>query len=230
MNHPQQRNKHHALVIGSNGSIAKALIEELSKTHRVATMSRRHNRYTEEGLQKAYAQFSAIGEFDRIVCCVGTLQDSTVSPEKSLKQVTAGGLEHYFQVNTIVPMLCLKHLHPLLSQRTPAVFACLSAMVGSIEDNRLGGWYGYRSSKAALNMLVKTTAIEVARTNKKARIIAVHPGTTVSALSAPFSGRVKPQNYYTPAQSAARIVEVMDQLGKEDSGAFFNWNGEKLPW
>ena len=230
MNQPLDTGKPNALVIGSNGTIASALIEELARTHRVATLSRQQTDYTEPSLQKVSEELSALGGFDRIICCVGILQDSEVSPEKNLKQVTAAGLAHYFQVNSKVPMLCLKHFHALLSRKQPSVFACLSAMVGSIEDNQLGGWYGYRSSKAALNMLLKTTAIEVARTNKNARIVAIHHGTTVSALSAPFAANVKQENYYTPQQSASRIIKVMQELGSEDNGRFFNWNGEQLPW
>lgn len=230
MNESADINKPNALVIGSNGTIGKALIEQLSATHQVATLSRQKTDYSESSLQEAAREFAALGDFDRIVCCIGVLQDSLVSPEKNLNQVTAAGLEYYFKVNTILPMLCLKYFHSLLSRQRTSVFACLSAMVGSIEDNKLGGWYGYRSSKAALNMLVKTTAIEVARVNKNARIIAVHPGTTESELSAPFAANVKQENYYTPTQSANRIVSVMQQLGKDDSGSFYNWNGAKLPW
>ena len=222
--------KPNALVIGSNSAIAKALIELLGTTHRVATLSRQHTDYSESSLQQAFRKFSELGDFDRIICCVGVLQNSIASPEKNLNQITAEGLEHYFRINSIIPMLCLKHFHPLLSRRSTSVFACLSAMVGSIEDNRLGGWYGYRSSKAALNMLVKTTAIEVARSNKNARVVAIHPGTTVSELSAPFSSNVKQQNYYSPQKTASRIVKVMQELGSEDNGLFFNWNGEKLAW
>lgn len=222
--------KPNALVIGSNGAIAQALIELLGQTHQVATLSRQNTDYSEASLQEAFRGFSSLGDFDYIICCAGVLKDEIVRPEKNSKQVTAQGLAHYFQINSIVPMLCLKHFHPLLSRKKASVFVCLSAMVGSIEDNHLGGWYGYRSSKAALNMLIKTTAIEVARSNKNARIIAVHPGTTVSELSAPFAANVKQGNYYTPRKSASRILKVMTKLDSQDTGSFFNWNGEKLPW
>ncbi|NND00433.1 MAG: SDR family NAD(P)-dependent oxidoreductase [Gammaproteobacteria bacterium] len=230
MDKPANTDQPNALVIGSNGTIARALIAQLGETHRVATLSRKQTDYSEPGLQAACSELAELGTFDRIICCVGILQDSEVSPEKNLKQVTAAGLAHYYQVNTIIPMLCLKYFHPLLNRHNPSVFACLSAMVGSIGDNQLGGWYGYRSSKTALNMLIKNTAIEVARSNKNACIIAVHPGTTVSALSKPFSANVKPEKYYPPEQSASRIIAVMNQLGDADSGRFFNWNGEPIPW
>ena len=218
------------LIIGSNSCIAQALITELEQTHQVVTLSREQTDYSEASLAQHYRQFATIGVFDRIICCTGILHDQQVSPEKNLKQVNAPGLAHYFQVNTIVPMLCLKHFHSLLDRKNGAVFACLSAMVGSIKDNRAGGWYGYRSSKAALNMLVKTTAIEVARSNKTASIVAIHPGTTISDLSAPFAGNVSKEKYYTPQQSAKRIISVMANLSSKDSGAFLNWNGEPLPW
>lgn len=230
MNGLSDKGKPNALVIGSSGTIADALIKQLGHTHRVATISHKQTDYTEPAFEQARKEFASFGVFDRIVCCAGILHDSKVTPEKNLKQVSAEGLEHYFRVNTIVPMLCLKHFYPLLDRNKPSVFACLSAMVGSITDNRLGGWYGYRSSKAALNMLVKNTAIEVARSNKLARIVAIHPGTTVSVLSAPFSAKVKSENYYTPQQSADRIITVMNNLETEDSGIFLNWNGERLQW
>ena len=230
MNTPADFLKPNALVIGSNGTIGRALFEQLAQTHRVSTLSRQQTDYTELSLQEHFRELSALGDFDRIVCCVGVLHDTSVSPEKNLQQVSAAALQHYFQINSIIPMLCLKVFHPLLSRQNASVFTCLSAMVGSIGDNRLGGWYGYRSSKAALNMLVKTTAIEITRTNKNARIIAVHPGTTVSELSAPFAANVAQDNYYTPQQSATRIIKIMDRLRAEDSGKFFNWNGDTLPW
>ena len=230
MNQPSDIPKPHALVIGSRGAIAQALIEQLGETHTVVTLSRQHTDYSEQSLEKLSREYAALGEFDRIVCCTGTLQDSQVSPEKNLKQVSAEGLQHYFEINTILPMLCLKHFHPLLSRHSTSVFACLTALVGSIEDNHLGGWYGYRSSKAALNMLVRNTAIEVGRFNKSARIVAIHPGTTISELSAPFAANVKPGKYYTPNQSASRIIKVMQQQANQSSGGFFNWDGHRLPW
>ena len=220
-----------ALVIGSHGAIGSALVDQLGSRYQVHTLSRETCDYTEQGLAQQYQALADFGSFQRIVCTIGVLQDDTgLSPEKNLRQVSASGLSRYFEINTILPMLCLKHFHALLPKDQPGVYASLSAMVGSIGDNSLGGWYGYRSSKAALNMLTKTSAIEIARARNQAAIITVHPGTTVSELSKPFSRNVAADKYYSPQESASRIGAVMDSVSAADTGNFYNWNGERLPW
>jgi NAD(P)-dependent dehydrogenase (short-subunit alcohol dehydrogenase family) len=118
----------------------------------------------------------------------------------------------------------------LLDKSEPSQFAFLSAMVGSIGDNRLGGWYGYRSSKAALNMIVKTASIEVSRSNKMAAFAVIHPGTTIGSLSKPFASGIPKNKYYTAEQSASRILSLTESLTPEQSGSFFNWDGSHLPW
>ncbi|MDB4511975.1 SDR family NAD(P)-dependent oxidoreductase [Arenicella sp.] len=217
-------------MIGSNGTIGAAIVQQLSNDYSVQTLSQTDTDYSNTSLTEHFERLSKIGRFEVIICCIGVLHDDIVSPEKNLKDIDADRLAHYFKINSILPMLCLQKFTPLLSADPYSVFACLSAMVGSTTDNQLGGWYGYRSSKAALNMLVKNTAIEVARSNRKTSIIAIHPGTTVGDLSAPFAKNIDPKKYYTPEQSATRIINVMQSVTPQQSGQFFNWNGENIPY
>jgi NAD(P)-dependent dehydrogenase (short-subunit alcohol dehydrogenase family) len=135
-----------------------------------------------------------------------------------------------FAVNTIGPALIAKHMLPKLPRDRPAVFAVLSARVGSIGDNRLGGWHGYRASKAALNMLIANLAIEMRRTHPLAVIVALHPGTVATSLSEPFQAGVAADKLFSPETSATHLLNVIDRLSPEDSGSFLAWNAERLPW
>ena len=218
------------LVIGSNGTIGSALVTEFEQSYEVITLSREHTNYQESNLIQIAKEFASELKFQYIVCCIGTLHDSMVQPEKSLRKVDAEGLQHYFYVNSILPILLIKHFSPLLDKQTNSCFACLSAMVGSTRDNCLGGWYGYRASKAALNSLIKTASIEVQRSNKKAALIAIHPGTTIGDLSAPFVKNIDSKKYYTPQQSAQRIKSVIESITPSQTGSFFNWDGTTIPW
>jgi NAD(P)-dependent dehydrogenase (short-subunit alcohol dehydrogenase family) len=158
----------------------------------------------------------------------GFLHDDAQGPEKSLRQIDPENLARAFALNAIGPALLLKHLSPLLPRSGKAVFATLSAKTGSIGDNRLGGWYGYRASKAALNQILRTAAIELARQRPEVVCVALHPGTVSSRLSAPFS-----QNNpdVRPAEESARdLLQTIDALGAADSGGFFDYAGKALPW
>lgn len=155
------------------------------------------------------------------------LHGPTGGPEKRLSDIDAQHMAASFAVNTVGPALALAHFASRLVRGERSVFAVLSAKVGSIGDNRLGGWYSYRASKAALNMVVKTAAIEMARTHPHAVIAAVHPGTVDSALSAPFRGA----QIGRPAMEAARqVLAVLDGLTPDESGGFRAYDGQKLPW
>ena len=167
---------------------------------------------------------------DLVVHCAGILHEPGLQPEKSLRQCDPEALQRILTVNSIGPLLVAKHLIPLVPRRQPAHFAVLSAMVGSIGDNRLGGWYGYRASKAALNQLLRTLSIECKRTHPGLCVTAIHPGTTDTQLSQPFQGNVKPGKLYTPEQSAKRIIEVVTAGSPEDTGRFVNWDGKTIPW
>lgn len=222
--------KQSALIIGANSAVGTAIAEQLTTSYNVHQLSRANSDYSEQSLSHCAETLGEQGPFRFIVSCIGILHDEVVAPEKNLRQIDADKLAHYFYVNTILPTLCLKHFHRLLDNQSTAVFALLSAMVGSIGDNRLGGWYGYRSSKAALNMVIKTAAIEVGRGNKCACVVAIHPGTTISDLSAPYIKNVAANRLYTPQQSASRLIKVMSNIDANHSGSFLNWDGTVIPW
>lgn len=219
-----------ALVIGSRGTIGQSLVSRLHQSYRVEEISRRHTSYSESELEQLAVNLSTKGKFELIICCIGVLHNEQLAPEKRIEQLEAQRLEHYFRINTIIPALCLRFFHPLLKKDVDSRFVVLSAMVGSISDNQLGGWYGYRSSKAALNMIVKTAAIEISRKNKHASVVAMHPGTTRGSLSKPYASGVSEEKYYAPEVSAERIVLLAEKLGPEDTGQFFNWDGRVLDW
>ena len=233
-----------ALIVGARGTVGAALAAERAATYAVTGISRAGNGpgeagpcpmwytdYSEADLQRVSDELSARRpRFDVIVCCIGVLHGDRFGPERRLADLQRDTLLTYFEVNAVLPALVLRFFAPLLRKDRPATCVALSAMVGSIADNRLGGWYGYRASKAALNMLVKTAAIEVARSNAGACLAALHPGTTRGPLSAPFTANTPPDKLYTPGQSARRIANVIAGLTPADSGGFFNWDGSVLPW
>ncbi|RBP48581.1 SDR family NAD(P)-dependent oxidoreductase [Arenicella xantha] len=218
------------LIIGANGTIGRALCQQLQGAGELHTLTRSQTDYSEASLQEYAGRLKTLGRFDTIICCIGTLHNDIVAPEKKLADLTAERLTEYYRVNTVLPALCLRYFSPLLANDSPSRFVFLSAMVGSISDNRLGGWYGYRSSKAALNQIVKTASVEVRRSNKNACLAAIHPGTTRGPLSKPFAANVADHKYYTPEQSAKRIISVTQSLRADQSGAFLNWDGTPIPW
>ena len=164
------------------------------------------------------------------IYCVGVLHDSHLFPEKSLRQIEPEKLIYSFQVNSIGAVLLAKHLMPLFNKKECSIFASISAKVGSIGDNRLGGWYGYRASKAALNMFLKTTAIEYSRRCPKTIVVALHPGTTDTRLSQPFQKNVPPGKLFPVEHTVDLLSKVISGLEIKDSGEFFSWDGTQLPW
>ena len=185
----------------------------------------------EQDLQNLAAEIRKSGTFpDFVINCAGILHENELQPEKSLKQCRQESLSRIFLVNSIGPLLLAREIIPLIPKDRPAHFAALSAMVGSIGDNRLGGWYGYRASKAALNQMMRTLSVECRRTHPQLCITAIHPGTTDTALSKPFQANVKPGKLYTPGQSATRILDVVRSGHAEQSGRFVNWDGRNIPW
>lgn len=180
-----------------------------------------------------------------VINCVGVLHEEapspsggsvrselskTLQPEKSLRQINAEQLLYYFQVNSIGAVMLAKHVQPLLRHSDRAILATISAKVGSIGDNHLGGWYGYRASKAALNMLMRTTAIEYKRTCPRAIVVTLHPGTTDTQLSRPFQRNVPPEKLFPVERTVQQLLTVLDQLQQSDSGEFFSWDGSRLAW
>jgi len=237
----------HALVVGASGGIGAALVSELTRRDpdlHVFASSRGGKspagpRVTplqldvtdEASIAAAVAAIS--GRTDRlglVFVTSGVLHGDGFAPERRLEALEPGALAHVFAVNATGPLLVAKHCLPLLRHDARAVFACLSARVGSIGDNRLGGWYAYRASKAALNQLVHTLAIEVKRRAPRVVCVALHPGTVDTALSQPFQSGVAPEKLFPPERAAGQLLDVVDGLSPEDSGAFFAWDGSPVPW
>lgn len=185
---------------------------------------------TSETSIKAAADTIENQSIDIVIVATGLLHADRLQPEKRLADLSGDNLMQVFQTNTIAPALLIKHFIPKLKRKSKSIFAILSARVGSIEDNRLGGWYGYRASKAAVNMLIKTTAIELSRARKQMIIVGLHPGTVDSSLSKPFQRNVPEGKLFSPEQSAGYLKAVLENLEITDSGHVFAWDGEKIPY
>jgi NAD(P)-dependent dehydrogenase (short-subunit alcohol dehydrogenase family) len=220
-----------ALVIGARGGVGSALCDALREGGRydeVIALGRPELDLTDEASIESAARRIAPGELRLGILATGFLHGPQHQPEKNLKALDAEGLALSFRLNAIGPALVLKHFLPLLPRQGRSAFACISARVGSIGDNRLGGWYGYRASKAALNQFIRTAAIELARTHREALCVALHPGTVRTGLSRPFT---RPdQALQEPADSARHLLAVLDGLGPEANGGFFDWRGDAIPW
>ena len=220
---------------GGIGGAVASVLKASPDVGEVISLSRRGDAVFEVDVtDEASIEAAAIsvkkgGPLDLVFVATGMLHDGEFAPEKSLSSLTPEALIRLYQVNAIGPALVAKHFLPLLAKRRKAAFACLSARVGSIGDNRLGGWHSYRASKAALNMLIRTMSVELARRNPTALIVGLHPGTVDTPLSAPFQRRVADGKLFTPARSARAMLEVLDGLTGEDSGAQFAWDGSRVP-
>lgn len=222
-----------AVVVGASGGIGRALAQAIRDegAHEVVhALSRPGIDLLDEASVAAAAAMVAAGPPPTlVVVATGLLHDAERGPEKALGDIDPDWMARSFAVNAIGPALLLKHFLPLLPPRDRAVFALLSARVGSIADNRLGGWHSYRASKAALNMIVKGAAIEAARTRPRAIVVGLHPGTVDTALSAPFRSNVRPGGLFAPDRAAVQLLDVIDGLKVPDSGGVFAWDGSPVP-
>ena len=165
-----------------------------------------------------------------LINCAGILHDDTLRPEKQIKEVSVDALQRYFLVNAFGPLLILKHFKSLLAPRDRVLIGNLSARVGSIGDNHLGGWYGYRASKAAQNMFTRGVAIEFRRKNPDFICVSLHPGTVATTLSEPFRHRIRSAQLQSPAAAAMRLLQVLSHCKPVDSGEFFAYDGTRIPW
>ena len=225
-----------AIVIGSSGAIGAALVERLQIDPRFADvigLSRSGEPpldLLDEASIAAAAQAVAAHDAEPrlVIDATGLLHSDGVQPEKTWRHLDPAVLAHVFAVNAIGPALLLKHFLPLFPRDGRAVFATLSARAASIAENGIGGWYGYRASKAALNQLVRTAAAELRRTRKQALCLALHPGHVESRLSAPFGSGGQPT--LAPSDAAAALVAVLDDLTPADTGGFFDQQGKPIPW
>nr|WP_294543103.1 SDR family NAD(P)-dependent oxidoreductase [uncultured Rhodopila sp.] len=232
-----------AVVVGASGGIGRAMAETLRQGGaRVAAVSRRRpdgwpgrdwipaDVLDESSLASAAARLVEAGAPTRIVVASGLLHGPGVAPEKTMRTMSLESLATLFAVNAAGPALVAKHFLPLTPRDRRSIFAVLSARVGSIGDNRLGGWYAYRASKAALNMLIRTLAVEHRRTRPFGICVALHPGTVDTALSAPFQSGVPDGKLLSPGQAAEALLAVIDALGPEANGGFYARDATPLPW
>ncbi len=224
-----------AVVIGAGGGLGRALaaaLEQDSAYGHVLRLGRTSNPpldlLSEPSIAAAAASATVHGEIRLVLDATGFLHDARFRPERGWRDIDPAHMAHAFAVNAIGPALLMKHFCPFLPREGRAVFATLSARVGSIGDNRLGGWHSYRASKAALNQLVRTVAVELRRHNPAGICVALHPGTVDTALSAPFSKAgldVRP-----PDVAARELLTVLGGLREEHSGGFYDQHGEAIPW
>lgn len=217
-----------ALIIGASGGIGAALAARLRERGVAVTgLSRRADGLDVTDPESVAAVLGALdGPFDLIVIATGILAPQGRQPEKALDHVDAAALAELFAVNSIGPALVLRHVPRLLARGGRPVVAVLTARVGSIADNALGGWYGYRASKAAANQIVRTAAIEIARKHGSATVVALHPGT----VATPFTEKYPAHKKASPSDAAAHLLAVIDGLTPQDSGGFFDWQGKTVPW
>jgi len=224
-----------AVVIGASGGIGAAIADALDEEGVAVTRFARsmageaHLDLEDESSIAAAARRIAKGTApDLVIVATGLLHDGDHGPEKAIDQLDAAWLARNFAVNAIGPALVAKHLLPLMPRTGRTIFAALSARVGSISDNRMGGWYGYRASKAALNQFIRTLAIEHKRRNDRSIVVALHPGTVDTALSRPFQGNVRPGGLFAPDRAAVQLLDVIDGLKAPDSGKLFDWEGKEV--
>jgi NAD(P)-dependent dehydrogenase (short-subunit alcohol dehydrogenase family) len=170
------------------------------------------------------------GRLDLLINCAGILHEGGMTPERSLADVDPDNMVRAFRVNALGALLVARAFEPCLRRSRAARFVCLSARVGSIGDNRLGGWYAYRSTKAALNQMIRTLSIQWRRLNRPILCVLLHPGTVATDLSAPFTRNYDPDKVFDPDRAARQLMDVLDGLGLDDSGGFFAWDGSPIPW
>lgn len=221
-----------AVVLGSNGGIGSAVCDHIRSTERLGDLielsrSRHGFDITDERSVGGHAAGLAGKPIHLLVCATGVLIVKGRAPEKALRDIDPETMIALFRANAIGPALVAKHFMPLLPRRDRSIAAFLSARVGSIGDNRLGGWISYRSSKAALNQIVRTAAIELGRTHPQAVVAAVHPGTVRTELSAPYAGGHRTSS---PDEAAAAILHSLDRLPASRSGSFVAYDGTDIEW
>ena len=232
-------------VIGASGGIGSEFVRQLADDERVASVSALarspHDQVTgkirpgtidicdEASVRDAASEAARDRELDLVIVATGILHHGdAIQPEKSIRDIEADAMMHVLRINTVGPALVARHFLPHMRRDAKSVFAALSARVGSIGDNRLGGWVSYRSSKAALNMMLKTLSIEHARGFPESVIAGLHPGTVDTQLSAPFQRRVPEGKLFTPSKSVQHMLSVIDSLVPADSGGVFAWDGSRI--
>ena len=235
-----------AAIVGGTGGIGAALVRQIAAidgVSRIVSMSRRAGQHRDPRIEsirldltdeisiaKALRHVETLGRFDLVVIASGILHDGGTQPEKSVRDIRYSAMASVLSVNTVGPAVVAAGFLPLMRQDRKSVLAAVSARVGSIGDNRLGGWVSYRASKAALNMVVRTCSIEQARKNRRCAVISVHPGTVATALSEPFIRRIPRDRVFAPDYAATRLLQVIDKVDASDTGGFFAWDGTRIQY
>lgn len=234
-----------AVIIGASGGIGGALAEQVAGSSRYSTVhaisrtpsaDRGSIRFhiadiaDEASVERVAGTIGTEEPVGLVIVASGLLHDTNIRPEKALKTIDPVAMARLFAVNTIGPAIVAKHYVPLLPRRGRSVFAVLSARLGSIEDNRLGGWYSYRASKAALNQVIRTLAVELKRTHPDAIALALHPGTVATTLSGPFRSDETRAGLFVPDDAASNLLKVLDLAADEQSGALLAWDGSHIPY
>jgi len=233
-------------VVGASGGIGASLVSALSKSDRVAdvyALARRPDQIAStprtmplicdydapQTLTLAAESMGQAGPLDLVIVATGILHDDSISPEKDWRHIDADVMARVLYLNTVGPSLAARHFLPLLHKNKRSVFAALAARVGSISDNRIGGWYSYRASKAALVMIIKSLAIELERKKRETICVTLHPGTVDSRLSKPFQGSTRPGQVVGSDVAAGHLLQVIDDLEASDSGHQIAWDGQRIP-
>jgi NAD(P)-dependent dehydrogenase (short-subunit alcohol dehydrogenase family) len=230
-------------IIGSSGAIGRAFLDayiadkDISNIYSISRTEVKSNDkriihinidVTDEVSVKAAASKIEENRLDRLIVATGVLHTKSFGPEKSIKDIKIENFVKIFSVNTFGPALIGKHFLPLMTKDQKSIVAFLSARVGSISDNKLGGWHAYRASKSALNQIIKNFSIEAKRTNSSGIIIGLQPGTVKSKLSEPFQKNVKKGKLFLPEDSVDSLVKVIENVMQNDSGKIFDWEGEEI--
>lgn len=243
MNLVSLREGYRAAVFGASGGIGGALVRLLAEDSRCSAVyagarqapgsgAKIHpfsfDLTQEETIAACVSRIGLEGDLDLAIVASGLLHDADLQPEKTMRALNPAMLARSFAVNAVGPALIAKHILPRLPRDRKSVFAALSARVGSISDNRSGGWHAYRASKAALNQLIRTCAIELGVRNRQAICVTLHPGTVDTPMSGPFRAGVSPDRLFTPQTSASHLLAVIDRLKADMSGGFFAWDGARI--
>ncbi len=233
----------HLLILGAKGTIGSALANHYQQQGWQLTLACRQSSEHPLASQAQVIEWDALSEDwselseqlavnfpSHILYCVGSLHGAQLKVEKSIQQLEPQAMMHSFALNTLAFARLAALVRTLISRKQWLHLGVMSAKVGSISDNQLGGWYSYRASKAALNMIIKSLAVELSRLNPDNRVLAIHPGTTIGPLTQPFASNIDPNKYYSPELSASRIANILQQALNYQSGDFINWDGELLPY
>jgi len=217
-----------ALILGASGGIGGAVADNLNKRHwDVTSLSRSFNQFDMTNEDSVKAAFTSVeGPFDFILIATGALEINS-APEKSINHLSQSNMIDHFMTNAIGPALILKHLRLFLDKKSSSVVSVLSARVGSIEDNKLGGWYSYRAAKAAVNQIVKSFSIELSRSHPEACLLAIHPGTVDTNLTHKYASKHPTQ---TPTEAAQNILDVTLKKNSSHTGRFYDWANKEIPW